>query len=111
MTKEINTNTKLQFRQLEWDYFAKNEKDNRQVAESRFKLPEWMVSEKKDCKITIRENNYVYNNPVYEAHIWWFNRGVALVSSADNIQNRNDCIDLVNKRIFELCSLFLDPVK
>lgn len=104
-------NTTFQFRQLEWDYFNpyKVEIPNKIVAECKFKLPDWMT-EKQDCKITICENDFSRSFRVYTAHIWWFNRGVTLVGPQDEIQNTNDCIELTNVRLLELCTLFLGSV-
>ena len=63
-------NAAFQFRQLEWDYFNpyKLESHNKIVAESKFKLPDWMT-EKQDCKITICENEYSRSFKIYTAHI------------------------------------------
>lgn len=104
-------NAAYQFRQLEWDYFNpyKVETPNKIVAESKFRLPNWMT-EKQDCKITICENEFSRPFKIYTAHIWWFNRGVALVSSQDEIKNMNECIELANVRLFELGTLFLGCV-
>jgi hypothetical protein len=99
------------FRQLEWDYFnpVKNERPRKIAAESCFRLLDWMTEEK-DCKITITENEYSYPYKIYTAEIWWFNRGVSLVSSKDRVETLNDCIDLANVRLFELATLFLGRI-
>ena len=96
------------FRQLEWNYFnpVKNEMPRKIVAESHFNLPNWMT-EKHDCKITISENDYIRPYKIYTAEIWWFNRGVSLISSQDNVESIDDCIELANVRMFELSTIFL----
>lgn len=105
-------NAAYQFRQLEWEHFNPYKDGiiyNKIVAESMFVLPNW-ITEEKDCKITICENDYTRSFKIYTATIWWFNRGVGLVNSQDEITNINDCIELANNRLFELGTLFLSRV-
>lgn len=100
--------TAFSFRQFEWDYFNPPKKEDISiiVAESCFQLPEW-INEKRNIRITITERKYSDTQLHYVAIIWWFNRGVSLVDSQDCVQTVNECIDLANKRMFELCTVFL----
>lgn len=99
----------FEFRQLEWEYFNPAKISNsfqKIVAQNNFTLPEW-IAEKKECSIDITEAHYSRTGKVYCATIWWFNRGVSIVQSSEDCKTINDCIDLVNVRLFELGTLFL----
>jgi len=99
----------FEFRQLEWEYFNPAKISNsfqKIVAQNNFMLPEW-IAEKRECSIDITEADYSWTGKVYCATIWWFNRGVSIVQSSEGCKTVNDCIDLVNFRVFELGTLFL----
>jgi hypothetical protein len=101
--------TAFSFRQFEWKYYNPPKKSNSFadiVADCKFDLPKW-IDEKRDCKIDIVATNYSWTGLHYTATLWWFNRGIHLVNSQDEIKTINECIELANKRMFELCTVFL----
>lgn len=97
------------FKQIEWAYFNPHKLSNsfqKIVAQANFELPKW-ITEKRDCSIDITLVNYSWTGEVYEATIWWFNRGIKIVNSSEGIKTISNCQELVNERIFELSTVFL----
>lgn len=76
----------ITIKQLEWDYFSppKDNGINKVFAIHNFKLPEWM-REKNNCCIEIGEG-YYWGDKWFIARVWWFNRGVSIVSDYDKIK-------------------------
>jgi len=97
------------FRQLEWDYYSPPKISNsfrKIVAQHKFELPKF-INEKRECTIDICEADYSWTGLVYEATIWWFNRGVNIVHSSEGIKSVEDCQKLVDERMFEFSTVFL----
>lgn len=108
----MDTNAVYEFKQLEWEYFTPPRKNASDVypvhAVSSFLLPQWIV-EKRGAGIEIAEYPY-HHTPCYQATMWWFNRGVQMVGLGE-AQTVNQCIELVNERLFEFATLFLSKIE
>jgi hypothetical protein len=93
---------------LIWEYYNTPKISNTHrkiVAQHKFELPDF-IHEKRECTIDICEVDYSWTGLIYEATIWWFNRGVTIVSSGDRIKTIEDAIEIVNTRIVEISNCF-----
>lgn len=91
-----------------WEYYNPSKISNtyqKIVAQHKFELPNF-IHEKCKCTIDICEVNYSWTGLIYEATIWWFNRGVTIVSSGDKIKTIEDAIKLVNTCIIQISNCF-----
>jgi len=87
---------------IKWDFCEKTPQISSPwvftVAKYDFSLPVW-ITEKKNCRIEITTDK---EESCYKSVIWWFNRGVEIVTGAEEIQSISKCVELTDIRVNEL---------
>jgi hypothetical protein len=89
---------------IKWEYCEKTPKISTPwvfiVAKYDFSLPAW-INENKNCRIEITTDT---EESCYKSVIWWFNRGIEIVSSIEEIKSIFECEELTEIRLNELFS-------
>ena len=91
---------------IKWDFCEKTPEISSTwrfiVAKYNFTLPVW-ITEKKNCRIVITTDK---EETFYTSVIWWFNRGIEIVTSMEEIKSLSECAELTEIRVNELFNSF-----